>query len=62
MNIINIEEIRESDRLKKEKCNEARTAIRDILTDDQKGKFDSVFDDIMGKMLKGVIVKKKDGG
>ena len=48
MNIINIEEIRASDRLKREKCNEARAAIRDILTDDQKGKFDGVFDNIMG--------------
>lgn len=62
MNIINIEEIRESDRLKKEKCNEARTAIRDILPDGQKGKFDKAFDDIMGKALKGVVLKRKDSG
>lgn len=62
MNIINIEEIRASDRLKREKCNEARAAIRDILTDDQKGKFDGVFDNIMGKVLKGVVLKRKDRG
>ena len=46
MNIINIEEIRESDRLKKEKCNEDHKA----------------FDDIMGKALKGVVLKRKDSG
>ena len=62
MGIINIEEIRASDRLKKEKCSEAKVAIRDILPDNQKAKFDKVFDDIMGKALKGVMMKRKDGG
>lgn len=62
MNIINIEEIRESDRLKKEKCSEAKAAIRDILPDGQKGKFDKAFDNIMGKALKGVVLKRKDSG
>ena len=36
MDIINIEEIRASDRLKKEKCEEAKAAMRDILSDEQK--------------------------
>lgn len=60
--IINIEEIRASDRLKKEKCSEAKAAIRDILPDGQKGKFDKAFDNIMGKALKGVVLKRKDSG
>ena len=40
MDIINIEEIHASDRLKKEKYEEAKSAIRDILSDEQKEKFD----------------------
>lgn len=35
MDIINIEEIRASDRLKKEKCEEAKATIRNILSDEQ---------------------------
>lgn len=53
VDIINIEEIRASDRLKKEKCEEAKAAIRNILSDDQMEKFDETFDSVMGEMLKG---------
>lgn len=59
MGIINIEEIRKSSQLKKKKCAEAKEAIRDILSDEQLGKFDKTFDDTVGKMLKGVMVKEK---
>lgn len=60
MNIIDIEKIRESNRLKKEKCEEAKAAMRDILSDEQSEKFDSVFDNVIGKTLRGVMVKEKD--
>lgn len=59
MDIINIEEIRASDRLKKEKCEEAKAAIRNILSDNQMEKFDETFDSVMGEMLKGVMMKEK---
>lgn len=59
MDIINIEEIRASDRLKKEKCEEAKAAIRNILSDDQMEKFDETFDSVMGEVLKGVMMKEK---
>lgn len=59
MSIINIEEIRASDRLKKEKCEEAKAAIRDILSDNQMEKFDETFDSVMGEVLKGVMMKEK---
>lgn len=59
MSIINIEEIRASDRLKKEKCEEAKAAIRNILLDDQKEKFDESFDSVMDKVFKGVMLKEK---
>ena len=59
MDIINIEEIRASDRLKKEKCEEAKLVMRDILSDDQKEKFDESFDSVMGEVLKGVMMREK---
>ncbi len=59
MSIINIEEIRARDRLKKEKCEEAKAAIRNILLDDQKEKFDESFDSVMDKVFKGVMMKEK---
>lgn len=59
MGIINIEEIRASDRLKEEKCSEAKAAMRDILTDDQMKKFDETFDSVMGEVLKGVMLREK---
>ena len=59
MSIINIEEIRASDRLKKEKCEEAKAAIRNILLDDQKEKFGESFDSVMDKVFKGVMMKEK---
>lgn len=58
MDIINIEEINASDRLKKEKCEEAKAAIRNILSDDQKEKFDESFDSVMDKVFKGVMMKE----
>ena len=60
MSTINIEEIRKSSQLKKEKCEEAKAARRDILSDEQKEKFDSVFDNVVGKIFKGVMLKEKD--
>ena len=54
MSIINIEEIRASDRLKKEKCEEAKLVMRDILSDEQKEKFDESY-----KVFKGVMLKEK---
>lgn len=59
MSIINIEEIRASDRLKKEKCEEAKLVMRDILSDDQMEKFDETFDSVMGEVLKGLMMKEK---
>lgn len=59
MDIINIEEIRASDRLKKEKCEEAKAAIRNILSDNQMEKFDETFDSVMGEVFKGVMMKEK---
>lgn len=60
MDIINIEEIRASDRLKKEKCEKAKAAMRDILLDDQLEKFDKTFDSVIGKVFKGVMLKEKE--
>lgn len=59
MSIINIEEIRASDRLKKEKCEKAKAAIKEILPEDQIEKFDKAFDSVMGEVLKGVMIKEK---
>lgn len=60
MGIINIEEIRKSSQLKKKKCAEAKEAIRDILSDEQLKKFDGVFDNVVGKVLKGILLKEKN--
>lgn len=57
MGIINIEEIRASDRLKEEKCSEAKAAIRDILSDDQLEKYDGVFEAAMDIVFKDVMLK-----
>lgn len=57
MGIINIEEIRASDRLKEEKCSEAKAAMRDILPYDQMEKFDETFDSVMGEVLNGVMLR-----
>lgn len=62
MKVINIEEIRKSSQLKQAKCDEAKAAMKDILSDEQKEKFDKAFDNIMGKALKGVVLKRKDSG
>ncbi|GFI15293.1 hypothetical protein IMSAGC009_00451 [Lachnospiraceae bacterium] len=60
MGIINIEEIRTSSQLKKEKCNEAKAAMRNILSVEQLEKFDCVFDNVAGKVFKRVIMKEKE--
>ncbi|RKI87883.1 hypothetical protein D7V94_20180 [Parablautia intestinalis] len=60
MSIVNIEEIRKSSQLKKEKCNEAKAAMRDILSEEQLERFDKTFDDIVGKVFKGVMLKEKN--
>lgn len=60
MSIINIEEIRTSSQIKKDKCNEAKAAMRDMLSDEQKEKFDSVFDNVVGNVFKGVMLKEKE--
>jgi len=57
--INNIEEIRKSSQLKKEKCEEVKAAMRDILSDEQKEKFDETFDSAMDKVFKGVMLKEK---
>lgn len=60
MGIINIEEIRTSSQLKKEKCEEVKATMRDILSAEQLEKFDCVFDNVAGKVFKGVMLKEKD--
>ena len=60
MNIVDIKEIRESNRLKKEKCKEAKAAMRDILSDEQLEKFDGAFDNVVGKVLKGILLREKN--
>lgn len=60
MDIINIEEIRASDRLKKEKCEKAKAAIKEILPEDQIEKFDKIFDSVMDKVFKGVLLIEKN--
>lgn len=57
--INNIEEIQKSSQLKKEKCEEVKAAMRDILSDEQKEKFDETFDSAMDKVFKGVMLKEK---
>ena len=52
MDVINIEDIRESNRLKEEKCREVKEAIRDTLPDEQAERFDIVFDCVMIEFLK----------
>ena len=59
MSIINIEEIRTSSQIKKDKCNEAKAAMRDILSEEQLEKFDKTFDRVTGKVFKGVMLKEK---
>ena len=59
VNTISIEEIRKSSQLKKEKCEEVKAAMRDILSDEQKEKFDETFDSAMDKVFKGVMLKEK---
>ena len=49
-----------SDRLKKEKCSEAKKAMKDILSDGQKEKFDKTFDSVMDKVFKGVLLIEKN--
>lgn len=60
MSTINIEEIRTSNQLKKEKCNEVKAAMRDILSEEQLEEFDGVFDNVVGKVFKGVMLKEKE--
>ena len=59
MSTINIEEIRTSNQLKKEKYNEAKAAMRDILSEEQLERFDGVFDNVVGKVFKGVMLMEK---
>lgn len=60
MDVINIEDIRESDRLKKEKYREAKDAMRDILSGEQLEGFESVFDGVVERVFKGTLLKEKD--
>ena len=34
--------------------------MRDILSDEQLEKFDGVFDNVVGKVLKGILLKEKN--
>lgn len=60
MFIINMEEARVSKRLKQAKCDEAKAAIKDILSDGQLEKFDKTFDSVVGKTFKGVMIKEEE--
>lgn len=59
MDVINIEEIRKSNRLKQEKCSEAKEAMKGILSEEQLGKFDGAFDSVAREVFKGVVMKEK---
>ena len=59
MKIIGIEDIRERNRLKEEKCREVKEAMRDMLSDEQAERFDIVFDGVMDRVFKGVLLKEK---
>ena len=59
MSIISIEEIRTSSQLKKQKCNEAKEAIRAILSGEKLERFDGAFDRAVDKAFKGMILKEK---
>lgn len=59
MDVINIEEIRKSNQLKQEKCSEAKEAMKGMLSEDQREKFDGVFDSVAREVFKGVIMKEK---
>jgi len=59
MSIISIEEIQTSNRLKEAKCDEAKAAIKDILSDGQLENFDNTFDSVVGKVFKGMMLKEK---
>ncbi len=59
MKVINIEEIRKSSQIKKEKCKEVKEAMRDILSEEQLKGFDKTFDRVIGKAFKGVMLKEK---
>ena len=45
--------------MKKGKCREAKEAMRDMLSDEQAERFDIVFDDVMEKVFKGVLLREK---
>lgn len=60
MYVVDIEEIRTSNQLKKEKCNEAKVAMRDILSEEQLERFGGVFDNVVGKVFKGIMLKEKE--
>ncbi len=60
MNIINYRRNPKEQPVKKEKCEEAKAAMRDILSDEQLEKFDGVFDNVVGKVLKGILLKEKN--
>ena len=55
MDIIPIEDIRESNRLKKEKCKEVKEAMRGILSAEQLEGFDKAF----YKAVNGYLLKEK---
>lgn len=56
MYVVDIEEIRTSNQLKKEKCNEAKVAMRDILSEEQLERFEDAF----YSAVNGYILKRKD--
>lgn len=43
MVVITLEDIKESDRLKREKCSEMKEAMKNILSEEQLEKFEDVF-------------------
>lgn len=54
------EYIKESNRIKKESCKSSMKQLKGVLSNEQLGKFDGVFDAAMDKVFKSVILKEKN--
>lgn len=56
MDIITLEDIRESNRIKKEACKSCMEQLKDVLSDKQLGQFERAF----YKAVKGYLLRKKE--
>lgn len=56
MNIITLEDIRESNRIKKETCKSCMEQLKDVLSSEQMQKFEDAFYSVVN----GYILKRKD--